>query len=129
MRPCRSTPEAAPDATKRSGGQYYRPSVDIVERTDELTLLAEMPGVKPGEIDIDFKDGLLSITGRVEQRQGEDTHYLLQEFGVGDYYRTFQISEHIDTGRITAEFHNGVLMLHLPKVETLKPRKIAVQVG
>jgi HSP20 family protein len=52
---------------------------------------------------------------------------LLQEYGVGDFYRTFKVSEQIDSTRISAEYHDGVLTIHLPKVEAAKPRKISVQ--
>jgi len=117
------------DMEKARNSQYYRPNVDVVEQGDELLLLVDLPGVVPGEIDIDFKDNVLALTGRVESRQSEDTKYLLHEFGVGDFYRTFQISDDIDASRITAEFHDGVLTLHLPKVEAVKPRKINVQVS
>ncbi len=53
--------------------------------------------------------------------------YLLREYGVGDFYRTFRVSEQIDASRIEAEYADGVLKLHLPKVEAVKPRKITVK--
>jgi len=117
------------EVAKARNSQYYRPNVDVVEKGDELLLLVDLPGVNPGEIDIDFKDNVLALTGRAESRQSEDTKFLLHEFGVGDYYRTFQLSDDIDASRITAEFNDGVLTLHLPKVEAVKPRKINVQVS
>jgi HSP20 family protein len=108
-------------------GRFYRPNVDILEGPDQLVVHADMPGTSGENIDIDFKDGSLTIHGRVPARQDESTQYLLQEFGVGDYYRTFQVSEHIDAGRIAADYSSGVLTLTLPKVEAAKPRKIAVK--
>jgi len=109
-------------------GQYFRPLVDILERKDELLILADMPGVSPDRIAVNFEDGALTIHGRVESRQPEDTNYLLQEYGIGDFYRVFEVSEQIDAARITAEYADGVLTLHLPKTESAKPRKISVQV-
>jgi HSP20 family protein len=116
------------EAERTRSGVTYRPVVDIVEKADELAIYADMPGVKPDAIDIHFEDRTLTIHGRVEPRQGAKTTYLLQEYGVGDFHRVFQVSEVIDSTKIAAEYTNGVLMLHLPKVEAVRPRKIEVQV-
>ena len=109
-------------------GRLYQPNVDILETADELTVLAGIPGVDGSDIDIGFENGTLTIHGKVPPRQGEDTNHLLREYGIGDFHRTFQVSEAIDASRITAECANGVLTLHLPKVEAVKPRKINVKV-
>jgi len=108
-------------------GLHYRPNVDIIESKDELTVLADLPGVRPQDLDINFERGTLTLHGRVRPRQDEDTQFLLLEYGVGDFYRTFEVSECIDAGRIHAELADGVLKLHLPKVEAAKPRKIEVR--
>jgi len=108
-------------------GQFYRPNVDIKETVDELLLVADMPGAKSDDIDINFEDGSLTIHAKVNNRQTEDTSYLLQEFGIGDFYRTFKVNEQIDATRISALYQDGVLTLHLPKLEAAKPRKITVQ--
>jgi HSP20 family molecular chaperone IbpA len=116
------------DQSDRTGSAVtYRPVVDIVENANELLIYADMPGVKGDSIDIHFEDRTLSIHGRVEPRQAAKTTYLLQEYGVGDFQRVFQVSEAIDSTKITAEYTDGVLMLHLPKVEAVRPRKIEVQ--
>ncbi|MGD2111293.1 MAG: Hsp20/alpha crystallin family protein [Phycisphaerae bacterium] len=109
-------------------GRHYRPNVDIVEHSQELLVLADMPGVTSDGVDINFENGTLAIHGRVEEREREGVTALQQEYGVGDFYRTFQVSEKIDAASITAEFGNGVLTLHMPKVEAVKPRKISVDV-
>ncbi|UCG31862.1 MAG: Hsp20/alpha crystallin family protein [Phycisphaerales bacterium] len=108
-------------------GLHYRPNVDILESQDELTLLADLPGVKAEDVDIHFERGTLTLHGKVRPRQADKTNYLLREYGVGDFYRTFEVSESIDPSRIHAELKDGVLMLHLPKVEAAKPRKIEVK--
>jgi len=110
-------------------GRCYRPNVDIVETANELILHADIPGVSRDGIDIDFENGMLTLNGRVENRQTEGLNVLLHEYGVGDFHRHFQVSEHIDASKITAEYANGVLTLRLPKVDAAKPRKIAVQGG
>jgi len=120
-------PETQPARAERTRtGRLYRPNVDICENNNELTVLADMPGTTSEGIDISFENGLLTIHGKVEPRQhGKD--YILREYGLGDFYRTFQVDETIDSARITAEYRDGVLVLHLPKVEAAKPRRIAVQ--
>jgi HSP20 family molecular chaperone IbpA len=108
-------------------GPVYRPNVDILELPHELLVHADVPGLCGEEIDINFEDGTLTIHGRVKSRQADDADFLLREYGVGDFYRTFRVSEEIDPSQITAECRNGVLTLHLPKSEAAKPRKIQVQ--
>lgn len=107
----------------------YRPNVDIVEGADELLVYADMPGTDPANIDIQFENGTLTISGTVPQRQTGETRFLLREYGVGNFRRTFEVSEAVNASAITAEYSNGVLVLHLPKVEAVKPRKIEVRVN
>jgi HSP20 family protein len=109
------------------GGRGYAPVVDIIEEDDELLLLADVPGARAEDIDIDFERGLLTLHARVTPRQSPDTNYLLREYGVGDFYRSFRIGEGIDPDKIDAEIANGVLRLHLPKAEAIKPRKVQVK--
>jgi HSP20 family protein len=108
-------------------GQLYRPNVDLIEKADELLVLADLPGAKPEQIDIEFENGSLTLHAKVAERRSENATYLLREFGVGDFYRTFRVSEQIDPARISAEYRDGVLYLHLPKSEAAKPRKIKVE--
>lgn len=109
------------------GAARYRPVVDIVEFGDELRVVAEMPGVRSEDIDINFERGALTILGKVRPRQAAGTSYLLREYGTGDYYRAFEVSENIDASRISAEYNDGVLTLHLPKAERAKARRIEVR--
>jgi HSP20 family protein len=118
--------EQSNSAEQTRSGRCYRPNVDILEQADELLVLADVPGAKRDTIDVKFEDGTLEIRAEVALRQGEEQGYFLREYGVGDYYRSFRISETIDAGKISAEYADGVLMLHLPKTEAAKPRKIAV---
>jgi HSP20 family protein len=109
-------------------GCCYRPNVDIIEQNDELLVVADVPGAKSDSIDVKFEDGMLEIQAAVAPREGDGKTCLLREYDVGDYYRSFQVSESIDAGKISAQYADGVLTLHLPKAEALKPRKIAVAV-
>jgi HSP20 family protein len=108
------------------GGVHFTPRVDICESAHELTLYAELPGVRPEDVDLHYEKGELTLYARVRPRQ--DSHQLLvQEYEVGDFYRAFTIHESIDAGRIEAECKNGVLIVHLPKVEAARPRQINVK--
>jgi HSP20 family protein len=124
----RQTQQSQPERLR--GGLAFVPSVDIVEERDKLLLLADMPGVRPGDLDITYERGTLTVHGRVAPRQDlEQTNYLLREYGVGDFCRSFHIGEGIDASKIEAELHDGVLTLHLPKSQELLPRKIALKLS
>jgi len=116
---------AQPERTR--GGRAYRPHVDIVETDAELLLVADVPGAATDAIDIDFDHGRLSVTARVDDRQKDDTVYAQREYGVGDFFRAFQVGETVDISKIDADLRNGVLTIRLPKTEAAKARKIAVK--
>jgi HSP20 family protein len=105
----------------------FRPNVDILETADELILVADLPGVQPGGVDVQFEKGTLTIDAKVASRHGEVAQYLLREYGVGDFQRSFQVGDIIDASAITAEFSEGVLTLRLPKRQAAKARKIEVK--
>ena len=118
--------DAVATVERTRGGPTYSPRIDIWETDDELVLFADLPGVSPADLDIQFENRELRIHGKVCPRH-EGVNFLYGEYGIGDFYRTFTIGETIDSERISAELNQGVLALHLPKTEAVKPRKIAVQ--
>jgi HSP20 family protein len=120
------TDQVAPETTR--GGTHFTPRVDIFETDDELVLLADVPGVRPEDVDLRFERGELILHGRVNVRHPDET-FLLQEYDEGDFYRVFSIHESINGSRISAECKNGVLTVHLPKVEEAKPKQIKVSGG
>jgi HSP20 family molecular chaperone IbpA len=101
--------------------------VDIIEKPDELLLLADVPGAQVDGIDIHYERGALTLTARVDERQPNESNWILREYGVGDFVRTFQVGEGIDAAKIKAEVTGGVLTLRLPKAEAAKTRKIVVK--
>jgi len=115
---------ARPETTR--GGVHFSPRVDIFETDGELTLFAEVPGVKPDDVDLHYEKGELVLHARVKPRH-ESESALFQEYEEGDFYRAFTIHESIDSSRITAECKNGVLTVHLPKAEAVRPRQITVR--
>jgi len=104
-------------------GRYFRPAVDIFENVDELLLYADLPGVAPGDLTVDLDNDVLTIQGKrvFLPVQGED------EEQACIYYRTFRLPSGIDANKIDAKLTRGVLQLHLPKQEALKPRQITVR--
>jgi HSP20 family protein len=117
---------ARPEQTR--GRLHFTPRVDIYETENELTLLAELPGVCPEDVDLNYEQGELTLTARVRPRS-HGKRLLLQEYEEGDFYRAFNIHEPIDAGRISAECKNGILTVHVPKAESAKPRQISVKGG
>jgi len=116
--------QGRPETTR--GGQYFTPRVDIYETDKELILFADLPGVRPQDVDLRFERGELILQGRVQPRPIQG-NFLLQEYQEGDFYRVFQVHESIDASRIEAEFKNGVLTVHLPKAEAARPRQVQVR--
>ena len=110
-------------------GPVFVPAVDILENVNDITILADMPGVESKNVDIDLRDNQLTIIGRVEPVENEKEVSLYKEFNWGDYFRQFTLSNVIDQAKITAKMDQGVLKLVLPKVEKAKPQKIKVVTG
>lgn len=93
------------------------PRVDVLETEHEFLVLADFPGVKPAGVDIRYEKGELAIHGR---------RPTTRENAPTNYYRVFAVADSVATDRITAELKAGVLTIHLPKVEAVKPKRIAV---
>lgn len=106
--------------------RVYTPAVDIIEKKDDIVLIADMPGVDDQSVDITIEKDLLTIHGRVEPDIPKDHRLVISEYGVGDYERTFTISNEIDRDKIQASVKDGVLRLILPKGENARTRKIPV---
>ena len=115
---------ARAEATR--GGVHFTPPVDIFETDKELTLYAEVPGVRPEDVDLRYERGELVLHGKVGPRRRPE-QFFQWEYEEGDFYRVFQVHESIDGARIEAECKNGVLTVHLPKAESAQPRKVNVR--
>ncbi len=105
-------------------GSLFVPNVDIFEDKEKMVLVADMPGVGKDDVDIRVEEDLLHIKGRVSREMPGE--YVLSEYTVGDYLRTFSLSNLIDHSKITASMKNGVLRVTLPKSASMKPKKITV---
>jgi HSP20 family protein len=101
----------------------WSPAIEISEGKDELTIKAELAGVKKEDVRVTFDEGMLTIQGekREEKREkDEKKQYHVYERSYGAFARSFTFPGAVDGKRIKAEFHDGVLTVHLPKTEEAK---------
>ena len=108
-------------------GRWYVPETDIFETDRELYLRVDMPGVDKENIKINLEKGVLQIEGSIHTEEYSDLEPVYTEYNVGHFNRRFQLSEQVDQEKISAEMHDGVLNLTLPKREEAQPRKIVVK--
>jgi HSP20 family protein len=102
------------------------PRVDVLETENEFLLLADLPGVRPDDVDVRFEQGELTVHGRRHAAESR-RRQLLGEYAGADYHRVFAVTDTVATDRIEADLKDGVLTVRLPKIEAVKPRKIAVR--
>ena len=111
-----------------SEGRRFLPAADIYESEEELTVMVDLPGADPKDIDVRVEQGILRIHAKVAPRRPEDFPLTLQEYEVGDFVRSFDVGDIVDAQKITAEHRDGVLALHLPKSDRVRPKRIEVKV-
>ena len=104
----------------------FQPVTDIFETQDALKVILEMPGVDKDGVEVHVENGVLTIDGQVDFSKYEGLGPVYTEYNVGNYTRSFQLSNKIDQERISADLQDGVVTLVLPKSEKAKPRKIKV---
>lgn len=103
------------------------PAVDVEESTDEFFVRAEIPGVNPDDVTIDYENGLLTLRGeRRFESEREDRQYHRIERAYGSFTRSFVLPATVDAERAEASFQDGVLELRMPKREEAKPRRIPI---
>ncbi len=104
----------------------YTPRFDVWENENEFVLAGDLPGVAPEDLELHYANHELAVYGRVAPRGGQRQAYY-EEYGVGDFYRTFTLGDSIDEAAIAAELSGGVLSVRLPKRAEVRPRKIDVK--
>ncbi len=115
------------DDTRVEGGDWT-PAVDIKEEDDKYLLHADIPGVKPEEIEVSMDGGVLTIKGERKLESSEEKeNYKRIERVHGVFYRRFALPDDADPEKIAASGKNGVLEVVIPKSEAQKPRKIEVK--
>ena len=106
--------------------RMFLPTTDIYETDQALTVVMEMPGVDKGKVEINIEEGVLTVEGRIDFSKYEALVPVYTEYNIGNFRRSFNLSNSIDQDKIRADMKDGVLTVTLPKAEQAKPRKIAV---
>jgi HSP20 family molecular chaperone IbpA len=123
----REKQEVASPAEQTTPGLVFTPAVDIFETEAEITLLADMPGVKADDLTIDLRDNTLTLSADITPVDNSSEEELITEYETGRYYRQFTLGEMVSQENIDAKLNEGVLRLTLPKVEKATPKKITVR--
>lgn len=104
------------------------PPVDVFEDTEGITLYADLPGVPKDKLSVRVEADTLTLEGEIALPLMKDLQVTHMEVPVPRFRRTFTLGQELDRDKVAAEFRQGVLRLHIPKVEHVKPRRIEVQV-
>lgn len=115
------------DALQEPDRLLFTPPIDIYETEEGLVLHADLPGVSSESLELQVQDNKLTLFGRVLPSVPEDAELLHGEYHVGDFLRSFILSDEVDHERVTASLNNGVLKVVLPKAEKSRPRRIPVK--
>ncbi len=105
---------------------YISPLVNIYETDDEFVLTANIPGVVRDNVKVRVEDDTLIMFAAIQYEEATKRNYILNEDEIGNYYRTFKISDNVDQSNIEAKYDNGQLVVNLQKKEKVKPRKIDI---
>ena len=115
------------DVERTRDCQCFVPRADIYEVDDQIVIVADLPGVSEESIDIMLEKDILTINAMVDVEEFEGYSIAFAEYEVGDYQRSFRISDEIDRENISATVNNGVLRVFLPKATEALTRKISVK--
>ena len=107
----------------------FSPRVDVSETTEAVILVADMPGVDETSVSVDLDKNVLTVAGRFGLHTPEGYTLMYQEYGSGNYERSFTLGNEIDRSGIEAKVKDGVLRLTLPKAQEAQPRRITVMAG
>lgn len=117
------------DTERTRDCQCFVPRADIYETDDQIVVVVDVPGASENSIDITLEKNVLTINAYVEPEDREGYALSLAEYEVGDYQRSFRLSDEVDRENIEASIKDGVLRLELAKAKEAQSRKINVAVG
>jgi HSP20 family protein len=124
------TEAQTPERVERTRhARTFSPRVDIYEDKNEIYLIADIPGASEEDVDITLEKNVLTLRADVEATPVKEHSLAYAEYDVGDYERSFTLSDEIDRDKISATVKGGVLHVTLPKAAVVKERKITVKAG
>jgi HSP20 family protein len=113
-----------------SGSETLTPPIDVHETPDELVVTSALPGVKAEDVEITMTGQTLTLRGEFKaDEEIAREQYLYRERRYGSFSRTLQLPVRVQGDRAAATFEDGVLTLHIPKAEEVKPRQIRISPG
>ena len=113
-----------------TGRESWMPSIDVIETSQAIKIKADMAGMKPEDVNLEVEENVLTLSGeRRFEEQVEEGKYYRIERRYGSFSRSIALPQGVDTDAIEAHFEHGVLEVVVPKVETVRPKRIAVSVG
>ena len=112
----------------RGNGLAFRPAVDIYEDDGHITINAELPGMKPEDVDVDVHEGILTLRGerKLENEEKREGYHRIER-SYGTFSRSFSLPEGVDPDKCEANMKEGVLTVRLPKKPLPQPKKISVK--
>lgn len=105
----------------------FLPAVDLTESDTVLCACLDLPGMKPGEVEIEVRDNRLLITGERKEAEEKGRTYHMAERAFGRFARSLELPCAVNAEKVEAIFQDGVLNVTLPKAETAKTRKVAIK--
>lgn len=123
------TDAATRNETAQRSDAALMPPVDVIEDSTGITLRADLPGVPKDKLKLQVEAGTLTIEGDVSIAMPESMQATYVEVSVPRFRRVFTLSKELDTGKVSAEFKQGVLSLRIPKAEHAQPRRIDIKVN
>lgn len=106
----------------------FVPATDIYEKNESIFVVCDIPGVDEQDVDVSLENDVLTITAHQILEDLKDHDLIHEGYETGIYQRSFTVNNGVDREKIKAKLNNGVLSLELPKAESLKPKKITVNV-
>jgi HSP20 family protein len=115
------------DTESFNGNSSWTPAVDIIEEKDKYLVKADLPGLEEKDVDLELKDGYLTIRGeRKNEYENKEGNVYRCEKSYGSFMRTFNVND-VDADKVNAEYKNGILTINLPKAESKKAKKISIK--